>query len=585
MTSQKIESQLNLALDTPINQRNQTLDLNVGYDNITNTWELIVKYNGDILRFEQELNIEVEPLSNQYAILTVEESQIDLITALPEIEYIIKPKTLVSFLDTSLRSSCITQVQRPPDNLQGEGVLIGIIDSGIDYSHPDFINPDGTSRIAYLWDQTIPGNPPKGFKGGSEYTREQINEALKQSNEYERLAIVPSVDVSGHGTHVASIAGGNGRASNGRYAGVAPKSEFIIVKMGTRGAKSFPRTTELMRGLKYVIDKALEFKKPIAVNISFGNNYGSHDGSSLLETYIDNMSNVWKNTIVIGSGNEGSASHHTEGIISSNEEQIIEFGVAFGEKTINLQIWKNYVDVIDIAIVSPSGESSGYISQRLGKQNFILGRTRVLLFFGEPSPFSQSQEIYIELIPVNGSIDSGIWKIILLGKDIVLGNYNMWLPTTALLRRDTRFFMPTAETTLTVPSTATKVISVGAYNARINSIANFSGRGYTRDIEIVKPNIVAPGVNIMAASPSGGYDVKSGTSMATPFVTGAAALLMEWGIVKGNDPYLYGQKVKAYLQSGAIQKDRTLMYPNDSWGFGSLCLAESFDLTKSIKFR
>ena len=196
-----VDNQLNLALDVPEEVRENTLDLDVGFDPETNTWELIIKYSGSLERIKQELNIGVVELSSGYAIITISEDLIDSLITYEEIEFIEKPKRLFYEVNEGRLASCINPVQQPPYSLFGEGVLIAIIDSGIDYSHPDFRNEDGTTRIEALWDQTIPGNPPEGFRIGTLYTREQINEAL-QTPMPQRLDIVPSTDLSGHGTHV-----------------------------------------------------------------------------------------------------------------------------------------------------------------------------------------------------------------------------------------------------------------------------------------------------------------------------------------------------------------------------------------------
>jgi minor extracellular serine protease Vpr len=573
MPNEKLENELNLALDVPVADREKTTNLDVGYTPETDTWELIVKYSGSMNRVREELNIPVVELTNEYAIITIPENLINRLTSYEEIDFIEKPKRLFYEVNEGRTASCINPLQTENYNLFGEGVLIGVIDSGIDYSHQDFRNVDGTTRISVLWDQTIPGNPPEGFTIGTLYTREQINEALKIPMP-ERMEIVPSTDLTGHGTHVTGIAAGNGRASNGLYRGVASESELIIIKLGTSVGDSFPKTTQLMQGIDFAVRHAIVLGRPICINISFGNNYGSHTGRSLLEGYINDIADTWRTNIIVGTGNEGASGNHASGILTMGKNAIVEIAVSEFEFSLNLQIWKNYYDHFDIIITAPNGTRIGPIPRVLGTQQFTMGQTEILLYYGDPTPYNPQQEIYIEMIPTRRYINSGVWRFELVPKRIITGNYDMWLPAGGVKNPATRFLLPSEYTTLTIPSTAYRAITVGAYDAYTDSYAPFSGRGFTRNIE-VKPDLVAPGVNINSCAPGGGYAIRSGTSMATPFVTGSAALLMEWGIVEGNDPYLYGEKVKAYLINGARPLRIESLYPNRTLGYGALCLEDS----------
>ena len=567
MNNQKLENVLNLALEATEEERQKSLELDVGYDAIEREWDLIVKYSGslDALR---ELGIGVVELQNEYAIVTVRENMINRLTEFPEIEFIEKPKRLFFGVENGKIASCIPPVQRPPYNLTGKGVLVGIIDSGIDYANPVFRNADGTTRIRNLWDQSLSENPPEGYLIGTEYTSEQINEALRQPTVEARRRIVPSQDVSGHGTAVAGVAAGN----SDEYRGVAYESDLIVVKLGIPKMNGFPRTTELMQAIDYVVQKALEYGQPVAINISFGNTYGSHDGNSLLEQYIQSIANRWKSVICIGTGNEGNAAGHVSGMLNEDEEVEIELAVQESETTLNVQVWKSYFDVVDVSIETPSGVRVGPIQEILGSQRFRIGETELLLYYGEPSPYTIDQEIYIDFLPRIDYVNSGVWKIILTPREIVSGNYALWLPSENVLNEGTEFLFPNVQGTLTIPSTAFRTIGVGAYNSETMTYADFSGRGSGARI---KPDLVAPGVDILAPIPGGSFGEFSGTSFATPFVTGSAALLMQWGIVQGNDPYLYGEKVKAYFQRGAREILGFDTYPNQVVGYGALCVRDS----------
>lgn len=566
--SQKIENILNLAFEATPEERARSAELDVGYDAGERAWDLIIKYSGS-LDAAREISESVTELLNNYAVVRIREDRIEALASLPEVEFVEKPKSLYFQVDVGRQVSCIDAVQEAPYDLTGRGVLVGIVDSGIDLANPDFRNEDGTTRVAALWDQA-----------DREYTAKEINDFLNAEGTGQPAVQQPlSADSSGHGTAVAGIAAGNGRGSEGRrYRGAAPESELVIVKMKSPQPGGFPRTTELMTGVDYLIRKAQEMRMPIAVNISFGNTYGPHDGSSLVEQYLNDVSAIWKNVICIGTGNEGTAAGHAAGIVSDEEETVQELAVQEREQPFGLQIWKSYTDEIDISIISPAGEQAGPFREKTGAQRYLTGSTELLVYYGEPKPYSVRQEIFIAFLPMRDYVDSGVWQIVLTPRLIVAGTYQMWLPAQAALNVGTAFLTPDGMSTLTVPSTAARAVTVAAYDGRTFSYADFSGRGPSAVYEsagVPKPDVAAPGVDVNAPIPGGGYRAFTGTSFAVPFAAGAAALLMEWGIVRGNDPYLYGEKVKAYLRRGARQLPGYRKWPNAQLGYGALCVRDS----------
>lgn len=593
--NQKLENLLQLALQTSEETRERTEDLNIGFDERARTWEVIVKYHGslDIL---ETLNVQVEYLIAGYALLTVPEGLVEAVAELEQIEYVEKPKRFFYDVIGPAEDSCIQQLSRRDLSLSGRGTLIAVADSGIDYRLPEFRKADGSTRIRFLWDQTLRPDgenrrPPEGFRMGVEFNSAQINAAMEAETPQRQFELLPTADTGGHGTAVAGIAAG----SSGRYSGVAPEAELLIVKLGLPDAGSFPRTTEIMRAVTWAVRKALELQMPLALNLSFGNSYGAHDGSSLLERFLDNAAEIGRTVICVGSGNEGANAGHLAGRIGESERMTdVELAVAEYESGLNIQLWKNYSDVYRIRLRSPGGQESELpASVEGGKYTLRLERTEILVYIGEPTPYAAAQEIYLDMLPLGRPyINSGVWTIRLEALKSVTGQYYFYLPSGAARSSATGFYRPTPDVTLTIPSTAAKVITVGAYDSTYQAYADFSGRGYAdteRTIGVVtagiaKPDLVAPGVGVLAPDIYGSYLPVTGTSFATPIVTGSAALLMEWGIVRGNDPFLYGEKVKAYLRRGAQPLRGETQYPNERVGWGRLCVEESLPNEKVYPF-
>jgi subtilisin family serine protease len=386
------------------------------------------------------------------------------------------------------------------------------------------------------------------------------------------ISKVPVWDNTGHGTGVSAIAAGVN-------SGVATGAELLVIKLGKSGKGGFSLTTQLMRGIDYAVSYGVRANRPIAINISYGNTYGDHKGNSLIERFIDNASEIGKTAIVIGAGNEGNSNGHTSG--TAFTETIIELTVDRYETGFSIQLWKYYQDVFDIRLISPGGEElfiSGSDIQDVQTVRKRVEDTELLCFLGKPQPYNVEQEIFIDFIPGYNYVTQGVWQLVLTPIVVVTGEYRLYLSGYSTRNAGTGFLKPTPDMTITIPSTARKAISVGAYDAVYRSYADFSGRGYVYRyneklenlIAQVKPDLAAPGVDISVPLPGGGYDKVSGTSFAAPYITGLCALLMEWGIVRKNDIYLYGEKLKAFLIKNAKQVELNERLPNSKNGWGKV---------------
>lgn len=557
----KIGTEMRLALDVDYETRIRTLDLNVGY-NSTRFWELIVKYTGDIRKIALEMGFSYIELLGRFAIIKINEIDINRLIKYSEILYVDKPKQMYlqqfDIVD-GCKQSCMNMNYMDlfgnDIGLTGKDVLVAILDSGIDFHNPLFQKDDGKSRILYFWDQTGNGNAPLIYDFGTEYDNESINQ----------MKSIKNYDESGHGTAVASI-----------VASCAAEASFVVVKLG-QDIIDECNTISLICAIDYVIRIAIKLQMPLVINISYGNYYGDHAGNSILEKYIDAVITETKLSIVVGTGNEGNTGRHARIKASDYKTYQVSFRVDAYETAINMQIWYNFFDDIRFSIITPEGIKLGPFKQSPTKDTYQMFDMSIVSISGIPTLINDKREVYIAFIPNNTYIMPGVYAILIDSQEIIDGTVDFWLPEANSTNSNVSFLNPDPEITLTIPSSAQSVISVGAYDIRTERYANFSGRGFDSNGR-VKPDLCAPGVQIRITNVNGSFSYISGTSFATPYVTAAASMLMQWGIVDGNDPFLYGPKLKQYLIKGARPLLGEPVIPNPKTGYGALCLKNSLKL-------
>ena len=559
-----IDTQLELALETMQSYENSESELYVGYNAKDRSWQLLIRYNDDITDLADRYLIRIYYLLTGYAIIEIQEMYIEVFAADPRILYVEKPKSLNQQVSYAQYASCLSGTFINNYGLDGSGTLLAVIDSGIDYRHNEFIR-DGKSRILELWDQQAEyqeeyANP---YGLGRIYTNEELNAILDGSN----IGSPPSEDRSGHGTQVTAIAAGTN-------IGVAPQTELLIIKIGSDTASRLPTTLGMILGIDYALRKGIERSQPISVNLSYGNNYGSHKGDSLMENYINDVSRLAVCSISTGTGNDAINRRHQRVILGNTSYRMIDLLVSDYVTSFNLQLWKNYNDRFDVMIIAPNGDIILTLSESQNIGTGTYRNTFVKGIYGTPNPYNRNQEIFVSFQGQENYIDKGQWKVLIHPKQIISGVVDAYLPIRASLTGNVEFLNPTEFGTLTIPSTAEGLITVAAYDQNVDDFAYFSGRGYTANDQI-KPDLAAPGVDIYTAYPGNDYSFASGTSMAVPFVSGSACLLMQWGIVNGNDPFLYGEKLKASLIRGARRIKSAREYPNIYVGWGTLCVENS----------
>lgn len=505
---------------------------------------------------------------------------------------------------TSFDASGITAtLNQPLLNVRGQGVLIGFLDTGIDYLREDFKASGGRTRIAAVWDQTIQSvnyEEDTGEAAGTEqydreqvqgmvqygtvYTREDINAALAAEREGQNpYDIVPSRDENGHGTFLAGVAAASETAD---YIGAAPEAEILMVKL--KPAKKYLRDfyllperveayseTDMMMGVRFLQQYAIREKKPLVICVGLGTASGSRTGALPFADLLNTLARQVNTVVVTCTGNEANNRTHTSGLaVSDTEPSEIEITVGADERGFVMEIWAESLDILSVAITSPSGERISRIPARIdtgGVYNFLLERSQVAVNYRVVESASGYEVIFMRFI----NPAQGIWKIHVYSLTNIVGRYNAWLPLKQFLSGDTYFLNSNPSTTLTEPGAAERVISVGAYNHITDASYVASGRGYTAT-GLIKPDFVAPGVDVYGVRAGGGYTTRTGTSVAAAHAAGAAALLLTWGVTDGNLPYMGTNEVKSVLIRGAKRENSTV-YPNNIYGYGKMDVIEAFN--------
>lgn len=492
-----------------------------------------------------------------------------------------------AFDSSSFIVSGITQVQRPPLRLTGQGTVICVIDTGIDYRNPAFLDENGNSRILAIWDQTIQdGAPPEGFLFGTEYTREDINRALQSTDPY---SIVPSRDENGHGSAIAGIAAGSTVTGARPYSGVAPDADIVIVKL--KECKQYLREyylipddvpayqeDDIMLGVYYADSFARIFERPVIICLGLGTNSGDHAGSSALSRYLNTVATKRSRAVVVCGGNEGNAAHHYLGQLdrgNGNAPHEVQVRVGDGGRGFLMETWGSLPDIINVGVRSPGGETIPQVrltTRQSVTYSFVYERSRITVQTILLEPSSGEQLILFRLQDPT----PGIWTFSVNAEgEVHSGIYNMWLPITQFLDTEVYFLGSNQYTTLTEPAMASNVIAVSTYNSENNSFYIESGRGYSRT-GVIRPDFAAPGVNVPTIS-----GARTGSSMAAAITAGAVAQLMQWTVVENNNQFAESIEIKNYLIRGA-SRSTGVAYPNREWGYGRLNIAGVFEMLSSV---
>ncbi|MDC4251691.1 S8 family peptidase [Clostridium perfringens] len=562
--------------------------------NDENYISFVVAYDGNIKKEIDDINdASIFFIDDNFAILSIKlQNYMETIRSIKSIIYI-ELNGIYTLGESPVEDSKAQIFHINPSlNLRGSGVVVAIVDTGIDYLNNEFMREDETTRILRIWDQTIDsGKTPDGFISGSEYTEEDINKAIQAQKQGQNpYDIVPSKDDYGHGTKMAGIVGARG--INREIVGVAPDCEFIIIKLQeaskeyidfyyAKGDKAKYRNTDIIMALKYLYELSFTLNKPMIIYLPLGSNLGDHAGASILERYVDTKISGRNSLFVVTStGNQGNTDTHTSGEIKSNgESQIIELNCGSGQQGLVLQIYAQRPSQLKLGILSPSGERFENTNPRKTKHilindapiwKFIYEGTTVQVTYDSPDEFTGDDKFVIKM----EGITEGVWRFILTGNHIVDGKYYAWILQRELLDENTRFLNPSPYTTLTIPGTAKTIINTSYYNQNNGAIVSESGRGYTTK-DYIQPIITAGGINAITTKPGGGTITMSGASVAGAILAGCCALIIQWAVVDGNDPQMYATKLQAYIIRGARKREGDT-YPNRQWGYGILDMQEIF---------
>lgn len=550
-----------------------------------NYYHYVVEYAGNIEEeVSKQIGYFVTIINDKYAIVSTD-TEVQLNIEEPFFSTIV----YVAHIDiftlqeiSPIQASGVNFLQLElPLKLTGRGVTVAIIDTGIDYLNDEFIGENGETRIEYIWDQTIRTTEEGIVPYGMAYDRSKIQEAINAyragRSPYE---IVPTRDEIGHGTNMAGIIGARGKNPN--LKGVVPECNFIVIKLieyttiERRFGFNIPvyDLFSIFPALEFLYRYSLRYNKPLVMYFPLGSNLGSHRGDGLLEQYINTISSRSGITVVTGTGNQGAIGCHSSGVIPQvNESRTIQLYVSPEQRNILVDIWVNSPNIMSLEIISPSGENTGRIRPKIKGVDvfpFAFEGTSIIVNSYFPEDLTGTQSFLIRL----RGLQEGIWKFKLNGELILDGIFNAWIPGVGLSVGGTGFIPPDPYGTFVNPATSSYTITAAAYNQNNNNIVDYSGMAFLDDY-IDKIDVAAGGVNALTVAPDNKTAVVNGTSVSSAILAGACAMLFQWGIVEGNDPNIYSQTIKTYIQKGATQRSGDA-YPNPQWGYGILNILTMF---------